>query len=334
MNRKTAFTLIELLVVIAIIAILAAILFPVFAQAKEAAKKASMLSNTKQSGTGVVLYTADYDDSYPGFLPVDAATGTFVGGPYSASGLGPYRLPSVPAGWGPNAAARDSDALFWMNSVNPYMKNYELLGFGTQKLYTSGFTYPAGISLPQTSLAANGLLNFYSTTAVASPSQNPLLGWWNGKEQYRGYGYTPIYMRCAVVGAPGTPAPPCIFNPGGTPQPGTGIGLTARQDTYEFTFDPASDTSWVIGEGFHYVSNDTSARFVKTPRTGLNTGARTHPGYEYSTIAQGVTIPGGNVAVPARCSDGGGGRYMSWFRPDSTYNYTLGSVGMGVACNN
>jgi prepilin-type N-terminal cleavage/methylation domain-containing protein/prepilin-type processing-associated H-X9-DG protein len=62
---KKAFTLIELLVVIAIIAILAAILFPVFAQAKMAAKKTSALSNIKQTSTGVMLYLADYDDTYP-----------------------------------------------------------------------------------------------------------------------------------------------------------------------------------------------------------------------------------------------------------------------------
>lgn len=59
-----AFTLIELLVVIAIIAILAAILFPVFAQAKDAAKKTQALSNVKQQVTGHLLYTADYDDLF------------------------------------------------------------------------------------------------------------------------------------------------------------------------------------------------------------------------------------------------------------------------------
>jgi len=64
-NMKKAFTLIELLVVIAIIAILAAILFPVFAQAKQAAKLSADLSNTKQLGIGVVLYIADTDDVYP-----------------------------------------------------------------------------------------------------------------------------------------------------------------------------------------------------------------------------------------------------------------------------
>ncbi len=66
MNKsRQAFTLIELLVVIAIIAILAAILFPVFAQAKEAAKKTSCLSNLKQVGTASYMYNADYDDMAP-----------------------------------------------------------------------------------------------------------------------------------------------------------------------------------------------------------------------------------------------------------------------------
>src|SRR5437867_780231 len=63
--RKRGFTLIELLVVIAIIAILAAILFPVFAQAREKARQASCLSNTKQLGTAVQMYLQDYDETFP-----------------------------------------------------------------------------------------------------------------------------------------------------------------------------------------------------------------------------------------------------------------------------
>lgn len=62
MKRK-AFTLIELLVVIAIIAILAAILFPVFAQAKAAAKRTSEISNMKNLSLGVIMYSGDYDDT-------------------------------------------------------------------------------------------------------------------------------------------------------------------------------------------------------------------------------------------------------------------------------
>jgi prepilin-type N-terminal cleavage/methylation domain-containing protein len=68
---KRAFTLIELLVVIAIIAILAAILFPVFAQAKAAAKKTSALSNVKQSALGIIMYQGDYDDTFPIGSPDD-----------------------------------------------------------------------------------------------------------------------------------------------------------------------------------------------------------------------------------------------------------------------
>ncbi|MBL8068304.1 MAG: prepilin-type N-terminal cleavage/methylation domain-containing protein [Armatimonadetes bacterium] len=59
---RRAFTLIELLVVIAIIAVLAAILFPIFAQAKDAAKKTQDLSNIKQIGLALNIYAADYDD--------------------------------------------------------------------------------------------------------------------------------------------------------------------------------------------------------------------------------------------------------------------------------
>lgn len=62
---KKAFTLIELLVVIAIIAILAAILFPVFAQAKTAAKKTAAISNGKQVGLAIIQYMADHDDTFP-----------------------------------------------------------------------------------------------------------------------------------------------------------------------------------------------------------------------------------------------------------------------------
>ena len=64
-RRTTAFTLIELLVVIAIIAILAAILFPVFARARENARRSSCQSNLKQIALGIKQYTQDYDEKFP-----------------------------------------------------------------------------------------------------------------------------------------------------------------------------------------------------------------------------------------------------------------------------
>ncbi len=74
-QRKSGFTLIELLVVIAIIAILAAILFPVFARARENARRASCQSNLKQIALGITMYAQDYDGGYLPDYGSDAAAG-------------------------------------------------------------------------------------------------------------------------------------------------------------------------------------------------------------------------------------------------------------------
>jgi prepilin-type N-terminal cleavage/methylation domain-containing protein/prepilin-type processing-associated H-X9-DG protein len=93
-RQKSAFTLIELLVVIAIIAILAAILFPVFAQAREKARSISCLSNTKQMGTGILMYVQDYDETFPLAIQYNWSTGwAITTQPYIKS-YDVYRCPS------------------------------------------------------------------------------------------------------------------------------------------------------------------------------------------------------------------------------------------------
>lgn len=89
MKRSLGFTLIELLVVIAIIAILAAILFPVFARAKESAKKTQCLSNSRQIGIALMMYVTDWDNKYPQEHPA-------TGNPALADNLG--QLESVDYG--------------------------------------------------------------------------------------------------------------------------------------------------------------------------------------------------------------------------------------------
>lgn len=64
-NKRSGFTLIEVLAVIAVIALLAALLFPVFAQSREAAKRTSCLMNVKQMSMAIALYQIDYSDIYP-----------------------------------------------------------------------------------------------------------------------------------------------------------------------------------------------------------------------------------------------------------------------------
>lgn len=328
MKSRRAFTLIELLVVIAIIAILAAILFPVFAQAKTAAKKTSALSNVKQTATSIAIYSADQDDNLPSAYSFDE-NGTMLMGP---TGPDPYHLASVPAGWGVNAPFTQADSVHWVNSTQPYMKNYELHNNAFTTAYTAGFNYAtAPANLPVISHSMNGLLSNYSGTAIAAPSRTPLIVMGNGRESYRGYAYTNPIMRCDAPGAVGLPAAPCRFNPGGVPQAGMSRGLTLRMDTYEFTFNPGADTTWVTGDGWIVGFADTSAKFVKQPQQGTNTGNYNHPGYIYTLGRSGNSI-GGYLDTPLRCRFGAGGLYQSYFRPDVENNYAFGSVGMAVQC--
>lgn len=133
-NERKAFTLIELLVVIAIIAILAAILFPVFARARENARRASCMSNLKQIGLGFMMYSQDYDEHLPYSFNYYIYTG-------STSGT----------------------LVWWEDTLQPYVKSYQLFICPSESTPTSynyarasfpamGLTYPNPLL---TSYAAN-----------------------------------------------------------------------------------------------------------------------------------------------------------------------------------
>ncbi len=116
--RKSAFTLIELLVVIAIIAILAAILFPVFARARENARRSNCMSNEKQLGLAALQYTQDNDERLPGFYFTYA----------------------------PAAPGQQT----WMNRLNPYLKSTQIFKCPSDSVLAVG-----GLATTQTSYCYN-----------------------------------------------------------------------------------------------------------------------------------------------------------------------------------
>jgi prepilin-type N-terminal cleavage/methylation domain-containing protein/prepilin-type processing-associated H-X9-DG protein len=108
---RSGFTLIELLVVIAIISILAAILFPVFARARENARRASCLSNLKQMGLGAMMYSQDYDEMLPRL--------TTCGSLLMETGKNSGSTSGCVAGSGEYTH-------LWMHSIYPYVKSVQV----------------------------------------------------------------------------------------------------------------------------------------------------------------------------------------------------------------
>ncbi|MEI7577128.1 MAG: prepilin-type N-terminal cleavage/methylation domain-containing protein [Armatimonadota bacterium] len=256
---KRAFTLIELLVVIAIIAILAAILFPVFAQAKEAAKKAQGISNIKQTATGAIIYTTDADDNAP------SATSISDG---SACGLG---LPGTIASWnwaattpaGADAAiCTQTDGQAWINSTQPYIKNWQMMEqptFNRRDIYTAA--YMASFVRPPTTsaLTMNGLLHQYSMTAINRPSNIPLFWAGSFKQNWRGGSYSaaPVLL-CTGSGSATNPLP-CRFNAGGHPV--TGAVVLQPYQFFRFV-DSTLNSMHHYGQGTVFAYTDTSAKYV------------------------------------------------------------------------
>jgi len=149
---KKAFTLIELLVVIAIIAILAAILFPVFAQAKAAAKRTAMLSNTKQTILSAIMYESDNDD----VLPLITAWG------------------SVGVNNGAYVYFNNQGCYPWTQLIQPYSKNIDIL---TDPSAPLGSTSPAGFNAQAYKLFGPQMgMNPYLAQSAAADLKSPRNG--------------------------------------------------------------------------------------------------------------------------------------------------------------
>lgn len=161
MQRSKAFTLIELLVVIAIIAILAAILFPVFAQAKEAAKKSTGISHVKQLGLANLMYCTDYDDTFVVASRTDGGTNT---------------------------------EFIWMFMIYPYTKNLDIFrnpqgepnsGATGDPMYASFWKYVGGTygSIPRAQMKGQNFYNVSSANVIArtlnavGSLHNGVMGW-------------------------------------------------------------------------------------------------------------------------------------------------------------
>lgn len=154
-NRRNGFTLIELLVVIAIIAILAAILFPVFARARENARRASCQSNEKQIGLAFAQYMQDYDSHYP---------------IVETEGLNSSGIPCCVTQFG------------WGDELYPYVKSMQLLQCPSDRAYSKvpyNYTYHSNYTdywFNATFRSGNVFSSGINDSVLASPSNTLLLG--------------------------------------------------------------------------------------------------------------------------------------------------------------
>jgi prepilin-type N-terminal cleavage/methylation domain-containing protein len=299
---KRAFTLIELLVVIAIIAILAAILFPVFAQAKMAAKKSTHISNYKQIGTANMIYMSDHDDMFPQAFARRPDGTWFYGGvhPVPANAV-------LTAPW--NTPERIHQASnFWGNSLQPYMKNLDLFEMTAAKGTPSvaGEVFNTAVKPAKMGLTFNGYLHTYSGTAMENVAVVPM--YWNVQSvNFLGRGLSTPTLVCAGVNTG------CSFNAGGNPN-GTAGSSNGGYYVYNFT-----DTVWQYDKRGVVVRGDTSTKTAPNGTAispnGTGWGGKLIDPWNNVSAAG---LPGSLWPCDSTFNGQGAGSAWCYFRPDRT----------------
>jgi prepilin-type N-terminal cleavage/methylation domain-containing protein/prepilin-type processing-associated H-X9-DG protein len=270
---KKAFTLIELLVVIAIIAILAAILFPVFAQAKAAAKATSCLSNTKQIGLGGIMYSNDVDDQ---ILPS-------------------YTL--VPSSWETGAAGAALPVSFWNDLLQPYIKSGNVTPANFQQQFGTGVLHDAAASVAgennsavypgydYAGRAGYTTLADYAYAITGFGALHDYYGWLYDGGKYGHAG------PCPGTGGNGSATTPCMNPPGNGPGiPGT-IQSQVGAGTWSGTFATNVSTTSVARPAETVVASDGETQVHQSTAGGT-------PSFVL------YTYPGGGSALHT-----GGGNY-------------------------
>jgi prepilin-type N-terminal cleavage/methylation domain-containing protein len=267
---RKGFTLIELLVVIAIIAILAAILFPVFAQAKEAAKKTAALSNVKQLGTSVNIYLSDSDDVMPLGHVASTAYGAHTWDSFVPFPADRYTYDTSAA----DVDRRNANNSMVFNAMYPYMKNAALVEVDSSSArVTASFSMTpnankgaGGVNLPRglgfTAMQYNGLLTGLSATAINNVAA--LTAFWQGmgKRAVYGHAYSSPFMVCNNLAAP------CAYVP---PATGCATGVNGQKSFQNSRTGRAGSN--VFGKGIVMAYADSHAKFKPLSGPGPTSGA-------------------------------------------------------------
>jgi hypothetical protein len=230
----------------------------------------------------------------------------------------------------------------WANSILSYIKTgaiYEASGMPRFRPADPTLQPDYALNANRyyaTSLTFNGMLHSYSASAVASPSQHPML--WQGmfRRAYEGFSRSNPELDCYDLQTP------CRFNSTYYPQPGTWSRTSPGYGYVWFGAANPYGTAWIYGHGIHFIQDDGSARFQQINAAQMSltgTGAITRLGsvntrHSFSRIDTDPGTAPGTPFYSADCDSKLDGAppnddgttlniaYDCFFRPDSMYQYT------------